>query len=1228
MKTKKIYQALVLITTFVLSGVIFPITAFGTVEGPSCGFSEKEGRTIVKFKKGEAGNTKVYSNKTEAKAMMQAPASIPAGVYDITLVSYDWRKSTSNTESNESWFVILNNGENEVTRTSATADLEDGAMSAGSIDLVETGFTIPSDIDSVVAYHAAYKDTSSSNSVKPVCAVFDKVEQAEPEPVEPITIIASKVVCENEEDLPNWGEGGADITISTAADWVSQENSCSFAPGWSFQWGYGGAVSNPGNDFYGEAQGNWNTFGPTNEDGVASVEIDDIENVSKIWVREVLQDGYIPFSYTNTDDNNDNDVSAEMYCASDVLNYDNYDYISNPQPGNDYYCVAFNSPIKTPNTKPVITLTSTTTTITVGDTFDPLSGFAMANDAEDGDITSNITASSTVSTTTPGTYQVDYDVVDSGGLAADTKTMEVVVVELPKECTDTIMARIIISDVQNWEGANMATVANMTNNIYLGSTTTVVASGEWFPLYENGAYINDPDMTSAGYEDVPGLAVERREGSVRVLLHGSHPKTKKQTKEHVSGTIEFSGVELAGFRSDNSGNNKLENGFNGEKTYSAGNDEVWSGNKNNFWMTVTTADDGFFADYTEPELCTYDNNQRPVITLLGDESIFITAGDTFNDPGVMASDAEDGDITSKVVVGGMTVDTNTVGAYVIRYNVSDSEGLAASEVMRLVIVEAPQTPNTKPVITLTSTTTTITVGDTFDPLSGFAMANDAEDGDITSNITASSTVSTTTPGTYQVDYDVVDSGGLAADTKTMEVVVVEREDENSKPVIVLLGDSTITITEGDAFTDPGATANDAEDGDITDDIIVGGDSVDTANAGTYTITYNVSDSEGLAADEITRTVIVKKKEIVTPACTNCGGGGNGGGGGGPIMPSLRIFNEKLELLSNGAVVFSWETDKPATSRVVYDDISHKTTTYAINIGYASSTEEVSTPVKKHTMMITGLQPNTQYFFRPISTAGNNLTKIGNEKTFALPTVEEGESLGECSYLKDYLRMGDNNDVEEVKKLQQFLKDFEGFSDLEVSGIFDQATFDAVSLFQSKYRSDILDPWGIEVPTGYVYYTTQKKINEIQCKKAFPLTQNQQAEISSFNALLNELQTEGRQGEVDLNTIGRVGGVETGSAGLGEDSGLAALTEGGPVDSRGDQNGQTASILGSVSSGNSGGTTTESVAKKGMFASVFGALKNGFGIVVDSVKRFFVGNSTNEDEILEDTTATTTEKDIE
>lgn len=76
-------------------------------------------------------------------------------------------------------------------------------------------------------------------------------------------------------------------------------------------------------------------------------------------------------------------------------------------------------------------------------------------------------------------------------------------------------------------------------------------------------------------------------------------------------------------------------------------------------------------------------------------------------------------------------------------------------------------------------------------------------------------------------------------TKSISVV---REDTSS-PSITLSGNTNIYVPINSTFSDPGYYAYDNCDGDITSNVKISG-SVDTTRAGTYTITYDVSDNSG------------------------------------------------------------------------------------------------------------------------------------------------------------------------------------------------------------------------------------------------------------------------------------------------------------------------------------------------------------------------------------------------
>lgn len=272
-------------------------------------------------------------------------------------------------------------------------------------------------------------------------------------------------------------------------------------------------------------------------------------------------------------------------------------------------------------------------------------------------------------------------------------------------------------------------------------------------------------------------------------------------------------------------------------------------NSTNTWSVFTTV------TYT-------GDSVAPVISLVGASTIEVTIGQSFTDPGVTATDNNDGDISGSVVVGGDTVDTNTLGSYTLTYDVTDAAGNAATQVTRTVNVVAV-VDNTPPVISLTgSASITLTQGDSFtDP---GATASDNIDGNITGSIVVGGdTVDVNTVGSYTITYNVSDAEGNPAAQVTRTVTVQAPVVDNTAPIISLIGASTINITEGNAFVDPGASATDDTDGIITGDIQVTG-TVDTNTVGQYILRYNVSDAAGNAATEVTRTVNVTAQPVVEP----------------------------------------------------------------------------------------------------------------------------------------------------------------------------------------------------------------------------------------------------------------------------------------------------------------------------------------------------------------------------
>ncbi len=121
-----------------------------------------------------------------------------------------------------------------------------------------------------------------------------------------------------------------------------------------------------------------------------------------------------------------------------------------------------------------------------------------------------------------------------------------------------------------------------------------------------------------------------------------------------------------------------------------------------------------------------------------------------------------------------------------------------------------------------------------------------------------STVSGTTfpLGTTEVTCTAVDDTGNVATPITFNVTVVD----TTKPVIAITGSNTVTIDQHQAYTELGATFSDAVDGNGA--AIIGGDTVDTAIARIYYVTYNYTDAAGNEAQQAARTIRIR--DITAP----------------------------------------------------------------------------------------------------------------------------------------------------------------------------------------------------------------------------------------------------------------------------------------------------------------------------------------------------------------------------
>ena len=195
------------------------------------------------------------------------------------------------------------------------------------------------------------------------------------------------------------------------------------------------------------------------------------------------------------------------------------------------------------------------------------------------------------------------------------------------------------------------------------------------------------------------------------------------------------------------------------------------------------------------------DNEPPVITLQGESEININLGEKYKEPGYSATDNIDGDITSLVKISGSVLE-NQVGTYNINYSVKDKAGNKANVSRKI------------NVINVITTTTTIT----------------------TTSKQAHTTTTTRRP-----------TNKPTTTTKKQTI----------PPTIIIKGNNPLVLNQGDSYVDGGYRAVDALGNDITGSVKIT-NNVKTNIAGTYYVTYTVTDSYGNTSNA-TRTVIVKPK---------------------------------------------------------------------------------------------------------------------------------------------------------------------------------------------------------------------------------------------------------------------------------------------------------------------------------------------------------------------------------
>ena len=194
--------------------------------------------------------------------------------------------------------------------------------------------------------------------------------------------------------------------------------------------------------------------------------------------------------------------------------------------------------------------------------------------------------------------------------------------------------------------------------------------------------------------------------------------------------------------------------------------------------------------------------------------------------------------------------TLPVGTSVVTLTVNDGHGGSSSTSINVTVADT-----TAPTITLVGANPFLVQCASFFADPG-ATAFDSCSGDLTGSINVSSDVNPYVVGDYTATYNVMyQSGNQTTVTRIIRVI------DTLPPVVNLVGSNPMTIEANDPFVDPGITACDICDPNLTTTVA---GTVDTTVLGTYVLTYTAADPSGNSAT-VSRTVNVV--DTIAPVLT-------------------------------------------------------------------------------------------------------------------------------------------------------------------------------------------------------------------------------------------------------------------------------------------------------------------------------------------------------------------------
>lgn len=491
-------------------------------------------------------------------------------------------------------------------------------------------------------------------------------------------------------------------------------------------------------------------------------------------------------------------------------------------------------------------------TLYTGDKFSKDMLNIKATDKEDGDLTDKVEITGNVDTSKVGEYELTLTVKDSKGAQA---TKKVTVTVKQKEVKpDTNEAPVITAkDIT-------LTVGDKFNLADLQIKATDKEDGD---LTDKVAVEGEVDVTKAGVYEIT-ITVQDSQGVVTTKKVKVTVK-EKEVEKNEPPTITASDVTITeGDSFDKSMLNikatDKEDGDLADKVEISG--EVNAMKAGTYTLTLTVKDSKGETATTKVTVTVKAKevkNEAPTITA---SDVTINCGDKLSKTmfNAKAEDKEDGDLTDKLTIDTSKVNTSKVGTYDVILAVKDSKGAKAEKTVKVTV------KSTSP--TLKADNVKIEEGDTLKDTAFNIVAKDCEGNSIDYKIDKSK-VDTSKAGTYRVKISAEDKWGNTTSID-VKVEVTEKAKPVSKPVITSVDSITLEVGQSLGLNKFKASAEDEEDGDLTDKIVVDKSGVDTSKAGTYKAYLSVTNSQGVKTTKevtiIVKAVEVKGYDVNSPQC--------------------------------------------------------------------------------------------------------------------------------------------------------------------------------------------------------------------------------------------------------------------------------------------------------------------------------------------------------------------------